>query len=173
MADSERCSSDSAALRRTVVEQTRSMRREPEKVWERERVYTIRSSFFSYSVFFNNNSSLVTVRLIEANLAVFSRGRFSSWLLRSFLLFLVASFAYVVQLWYVVYSLRPSICSAVVNYFVKDSRLVEIVTPCERERQISLVVLVSSSWLLGGRHCRSETWKTHSDDTIAKNRGLS
>ncbi len=37
MADSEGCSSDSAALRKTVVEQTRSMHREPEKVWERER----------------------------------------------------------------------------------------------------------------------------------------
>jgi len=32
VADSERCSSDSAALRRIVVEQTQSMCREPEKV---------------------------------------------------------------------------------------------------------------------------------------------
>ncbi len=41
---------------------------------------------------------LVTVRLIEANLAVFSRGRLSSLFLRSFLVFFVASFPYAVQL---------------------------------------------------------------------------
>jgi hypothetical protein len=35
-------------------------------------------------------------------------------------------------------SLRPSICSAVVNHFVKDCRLVEIATPREIERESNL-----------------------------------
>ncbi len=58
------------------------------------------SGFLYFSCCSLESFVLVTVRLIEANLAVFSRGRFSSWLLRSILF--VASFAYVVQLLYAV-----------------------------------------------------------------------
>jgi hypothetical protein len=93
------------------------------------------SRFLYFSCCSLESFVLVTVRPIEANFAVFSSGLFSSWLLRSFL-FLFCCFVRIRSTTLICGVVcDPSICSAVVNYFFKDCRLVEIVTPWERERE--------------------------------------